>query len=64
MESIIIYPLIGLNSRCSLYVDEVVDHVFDKEYQISEEKVSYEFQKRGDTILEFLRVKAHPQTGH
>lgn len=50
-----IFPLLDLNSRRSLYVDEVIDHAIDKGYPVSEEKVRYEFQKGGNRMLKLLR---------
>ncbi|QLC50989.1 SAM-dependent methyltransferase [Methanolobus zinderi] len=50
-----IFPLLDLNSRRSLHVDEVIDYVADKGYSVREEKVKYEFQKGGNRMLKMLK---------
>ncbi|MDW7731504.1 MAG: SAM-dependent methyltransferase [Methanolobus sp.] len=50
-----IFPLLDLNSRRSLHVDEVIDHVDEKGYSVREEKVKYEFQKGGNRMLKIVR---------
>ncbi|WP_406656197.1 SAM-dependent methyltransferase [Methanolobus sp. ZRKC2] len=51
-----VFPLLDLNSRRSLYVDEVVDYLSEKGYSVREEKVDYEFQKGGNRMLRITRV--------
>lgn len=46
-----IFPLLNLNSKRSPYVDEVVEYFTKKGYSACEEKVNYEFQKGGNTML-------------
>ncbi len=50
-----IFPLLDLNSRRSLHVDEVIDYVAEKGYLVREEKVKYEFQKGGNRMLRVVR---------
>ena len=50
-----IFPLLDLNSRRSLHVDEVIDHVAEKGIFVREEKVKYEFQKGGNRMLRIVR---------
>ena len=50
-----IFPLLDLNSRRSLHVDEVIDYVAKKGYSVREEKVKYEFQKGGNRMLKIVK---------
>jgi hypothetical protein len=54
-DEVRIFPLLDLNSRRSLHVDEVIDHVADKGYSVCEEKVKYEFQKGGNRMLKIVK---------
>jgi len=51
-----IFPLLDLNSRRSLHVDEVIDHVAKKGYSVREDKVKYEFQKGGNRMLKIVKL--------
>lgn len=51
-----IFPLLDLNSRRSLHVDEVIDYVAEKGYSVREEKVKYEFQKGGNRMLKIVKL--------
>lgn len=46
-----IFPLLDMNSKRSIYVDEVIEYFSKKGYSACEEKVNYEFQKGGNTML-------------
>ncbi|WP_319508747.1 class I SAM-dependent methyltransferase [uncultured Methanolobus sp.] len=50
-----IFPLLDLNSRKSIHLDEVISYLLSKEISVYEEKVNYEFQKGGNTMLKMLR---------
>ncbi|TQD26731.1 SAM-dependent methyltransferase [Methanolobus vulcani] len=51
-----IFPLVDLNSRKSIHLDEIIGLLVSKGYVVSEEKVNYEFQKGGDTMLKIMHV--------
>lgn len=46
-----IFPLLDMNSKRSPYVDEVVEYFTKEGCSACEEKVNYEFQKGGNTML-------------
>ncbi|SFM46963.1 class I SAM-dependent methyltransferase [Methanolobus profundi] len=46
-----IFPLVDLNSRKSIHLDEVIDSLLSRGLLVSEKKVNYEFQKGGNTML-------------
>jgi hypothetical protein len=51
-----IFPVVDLNSRKSIHLDEIIGLLVSKDYVISEEKVNYEFQKGGNTMLKIMHV--------
>ncbi|WP_094227050.1 SAM-dependent methyltransferase [Methanolobus psychrotolerans] len=51
-----IFPLLDLNSRKSIHLDEVIGSLLSRGFVVHEKKVNYEFQKGGNTML----VIAHP----
>ncbi|WP_321429605.1 SAM-dependent methyltransferase [uncultured Methanolobus sp.] len=50
-----IFPLLDLNSRKSMHLDEIIVLLVSRGHDISEEKVNYEFQKGGNTMLRILK---------
>lgn len=50
-----IFPLLDLNSRRSLHVDEFIDYVAEKGHSVREKKVKYEFQKGGNRMMRIER---------
>lgn len=50
-----IFPLLDLNSRKSIHLDEVVGYLLSQGFVVLEEKVNYEFQKGGNTMLKVIR---------
>lgn len=46
-----IFPLVELNSHVSRHIDAVTTHFSKSGYTTSTEKVTYEFQKNGNTML-------------
>ncbi|WP_340819600.1 SAM-dependent methyltransferase [Methanolobus sp. WCC4] len=50
-----IFPLVDLNSRKSIHLDEVISYLMSRGFDVSEEKVDYEFQKGGNTMLRIVR---------
>ena len=50
-----IFPLVDLNSRKSIHLDEIIGELVSQGYVVSEDKVSYEFQKGGNTMLKILK---------
>lgn len=52
-----IFPLLELGARLSRHLAEVIEHLRNKGYECTVEKVAYEFQKGGD---EMLRVTSLP----
>ncbi|WMW21925.1 SAM-dependent methyltransferase [Methanolobus mangrovi] len=50
-----IFPLLDLNSRKSIHLDEVIGYLLSQGISVYEEKVNYEFQKGGNTMLKILR---------
>ncbi|WMW24001.1 SAM-dependent methyltransferase [Methanolobus sediminis] len=49
-----IFPLVDLDSRKSIHLDEIIGHLVSQGYVVSEEKVNYEFQKGGNTMLRII----------
>ena len=52
-----IFPLLDVNAKRSLYVDEVIGKYIQMSYNVKEVKVDYEFQKGGNTMLKIARPK-------
>lgn len=50
-----IFPLVDLNSRKSMHLDEVIGYLLSRGFTVQEEKVNYEFQKGGNTMLKIIR---------
>nr|WP_321496748.1 SAM-dependent methyltransferase [uncultured Methanolobus sp.] len=50
-----IFPLVDLNSRKSIHLDEIIGELVSQGHVVSEDKVSYEFQKGGNTMLKILK---------
>ncbi|MEZ5334536.1 MAG: SAM-dependent methyltransferase [Methanolobus sp.] len=50
-----IFPLVDLNSRMSMHLDEVISYLLSRDFTVTEEKVNYEFQKGGNTMLKVTR---------
>jgi len=50
-----IFPLLDLNSRKSMHLDEVIGYLLSHGFTVLEEKVNYEFQKGGNTMLRILK---------
>lgn len=50
-----IFPLVDLNSRMSMHLDEVIGYLLSSGFNVIEEKVNYEFQKGGNTMLKVIR---------
>ncbi|SDF46184.1 hypothetical protein SAMN04488589_0594 [Methanolobus vulcani] len=50
-----IFPVVDLNSRKSIHLDEIIGLLVSQEHVVSEEKVEYEFQKGGNTMLKVIR---------
>ena len=46
-----IFPLLDVNANQSPYVDQVIDYLRMEKRETTEVKVSYEFQKHGNTML-------------
>jgi hypothetical protein len=42
-----IFPLVDLNSRKSMHLDELIGDLLSRGFTVTEEKVNYEFQKGG-----------------
>jgi len=47
--------LLDQNSRKSIHLDEVIDYLLSKGISVYEEKVNYEFQKGGNTMLRIIQ---------
>lgn len=52
-----IFPLLDVNTKRSLYVDEVIGKYIQMGYYVKEVRVDYEFQKGGNTMLKIARPK-------
>ena len=50
-DEVRIFPLVDLNSRKSIHLDEVIGSLLSRGFAVHEEKVNYEFQKGGNTML-------------
>lgn len=50
-----IFPLLDVNAKRSLYVDEVISKYIQMGYYVKEVSVDYEFQKGGNTMLKIAR---------
>ncbi|WP_319508992.1 SAM-dependent methyltransferase [uncultured Methanolobus sp.] len=53
-DEVRIFPLLDLNSRKSIHLDEVIDYLISQGITVHEEKVNYEFQKGGNTMLRII----------
>ena len=51
-----IFPLVDLNSRKSIHLDEIIGELVSQGYVVSEDKVEYEFQKGGNTMLKIQTI--------